>query len=67
MSEYWASVGFGIFILIIGFLGTHVRGAMPGSKLLHPMPRRVRVILITGGGVILGYGLLGLFKGYSAQ
>jgi hypothetical protein len=39
----------GAFLIIAGFVSTHVSGAMPGTKPLYPMPLRIRVVLISSG------------------
>ena len=57
MPEGWQLLFVGVVLIVFGWCGTHISGAMPGARPLHPMPRRVRVILIAFGAIAIALGV----------
>jgi hypothetical protein len=56
MNEYGLMAGVGLFLVIVGFVMTDVRGAMPGASGGRPATFRERLITIVCGLLMVVLG-----------
>ena len=63
MSENWALLVVGVFLIVAGFIVTDIRGAMPGASPGYPPSLGFRLILIGFGLLMSLLGLIRLIQG----
>jgi hypothetical protein len=64
MTENWAMLCAGVFLVVLGFAMTAVSGPMPGAKPLYAPPLRFRLILVSFGVLMSVLGVVRLIRNH---